>query len=410
MNQARAADDQPAPADNNETTPLLTGGDEESQYYRYDELTKWELKAWDDEKRWFRVAKKKKEEEIYYRKMKLALSVGGVLLQTLSSQIQDGKLLIGNVKILLPNFLGFAVYIRRVCAFLGGILLLLIPYVNDNLTSEKIADRADSRLVSEELKSEIWKSLSGIQQYKSRSQDAVIIFNKNIQKVIEKEAGIDEPRYSIHPICNLPFDETEGNLKLEAKEQMPKFTDYMDEFNSSSNKNSSELKPEHKNEDAEMKARKKLYLNERVDYYLRNRKKHAKKMDGLADYWHKVEMYLTIGSAVIGILLNYADAENDLAIWATVITTAAAAVASHITACRFDANRNSLYGVALLLENLKREREQNINETDEEWDIFVNKFEETMLSQTRKWRVNTVEASKLKKEDEDDQNENSNHS
>ena len=399
----------------NENTPLTTGvsndaGDVESQSVqesqsaagvRNDALTKWELKAWDEQKRWSRVANKKRREEVNYRKTKLRLSIGGVLLQTLASQIQGGKFLIGDFKISLPSFLGFDVYIRQILSYLAGISLLLIPYVNDNLSIDKISDRTDSRLVGEELLSEIWKSLAGIQPYKSRAEDAVLIFNKKIHNIIMTEAGIDEPRFSIHPICILPVDETEGNLKLAVKDQMPKYSDFLPKCMDSINK------------DTEMRARKNLYLEKRVGHDgLRRRKEKAKRFEELGDFWRTVELYLTVGSAIIGIVLSHADTRSDLAIWATVLTTAAAAVAAHITACSFDTNRNSLYGVALLLENLNREREQNLNETEEEWDHFVNKFEETLLCQTRKWRANMIEAVKAQPEQEgkDDLKQISSHS
>ena len=365
--------------DVNERTPLVVSSEEglgDTVYYPDDILTKWELKAWNEQKKWSKVANKKRGAEKFWRNCKLRLSIGAVVLQTLASQIQEGKLLlpVGNIMIPLPSCS------RRVCSFAGGGLLIFIPYVNDRLSGERIAERADSRLVGEELLSEIWKSLSGIPPYKERDETSVKRFNKNIKNIIQAESGIVEPRYAIHPICVLPVDDTEEDLELQDAERMPKV--------GTRHAGTGEVTYEN---------RKEMYMHARVGHDLKRRKEKAKEADKNAEFWHRTEIALTIGSALIGVFLNNASDTSDFGLWATVFTTAAAAVASHITACRFVDSKNGLYGVAMLLGDLKLEREQNTSnheETELEWEKFVNDFENTLLSQTRKWRANTIGAAR----------------
>ena len=82
---------------------------------------------------------------------------------------------------------------------------------------------------------------------------------------------------------------------------------------------------------------------------------------------------------------------------AVLFSSVATAVGSHITACRFDNNKKELNDVAISLGELKEEMERNIQrqeETDEEWGKFVNSFEDMLLSQTRSWRSQTIEAAR----------------
>lgn len=354
--------------------------------YPIDILTECELHAWKEHLSWRTVFLKKEHEKHFWVGLKLFLSIAAVVLQTLASQIQDGNFVLGSALIAMPVW-----FTRRMCSLLASGFLVVIPFTTDFLSEEAAEGITDSALVAEEIKSEVFKSLAGITPYQKRDDDSVKKFNEEINRIISETGGSHEARFGIHPITILSQDEAKGfvnltgvDLPVDPKIQMPKNgkTTISKTFFCSCLKKESDL-----NDVITYEGRKDLYMKARVNSLLDDMITFAKKHQREANTWRLIERVLTFGSALIGILLNNSKNESDSGLWATVLTTSAAAVSSYIHAVRLKEDSMIFYETAIRLCDLKRRRNRNAHkENEKDWEQFVNDFEETHSAQIRKWR------------------------
>lgn len=114
--------------------------------YRFENQRDCEMWAYRRAKAWGTTANRKQWWENFWRNAKLCFTVAGVVLNTWAA-ITDDK---NDAK-------------RAMLSIGGSVLLFLVPLIESNfLTSDQVAERVESRMISQKIKSEMWKSVAGI--------------------------------------------------------------------------------------------------------------------------------------------------------------------------------------------------------------------------------------------------------
>ena len=146
----------------------------------------WERWAYIKSKSWEAVADRKLFIEKTFRWIKLLCTITGVILNTIASILDDEN------------------QWRKWLSITGSFLIFLLPWAESYLSVEKVTERVDARLISQQIKSEMWKSIAGIQDYKKRdSLTAQRTLVENIQKITNEYVNDPSEKVNIHPLSNL---------------------------------------------------------------------------------------------------------------------------------------------------------------------------------------------------------------
>jgi len=363
-----------------------------------DGLKKWELIAWDEYKKWFKVAENKRNELLNARKWKLRLAITGAVLQTISSQV-PAALQVTRLGTLFHSvqpsniwWVNIEIPSRRILSTVGAICLGALPIMDKTvLNEENMAARVDSRVISEMLDSEIQKSLARVGPYRERDANATVKFIDSILK-------IEEMGTHISPERALSIEESQKGVGVGSGRRVSRWN-LPRNFRSAKKVDTRKL-PECNEDCRDYKER---YLKLRLEPIIEKRLKSAKKLEGLSIYYKGWETKFQIGAALLG-LINGSNGSN-YGVWITAMLSAAGSLGTHIHSNQIDKQAGDLYSLVVTpLKHRLKKRARNIvmkgEESPDDWDAFVEECEEILLAQTMSWSTHV-----LKGPENSDQNE-----
>lgn len=301
-----------------------------------------EKKVWEESLKWEQLAARKEQEVNTARISALYLAVVGAALQTLGSQIASKG---------------------WICSVSGGTCLGLVPVITSKfLNKNNIADKSNSRLIADLLRSEVYKSLAKVEPYGSHSRRG--------HKLKEVASRITE---------SFTSDDLSNELMVVNFEEkyLPRVPD-----------------------DYSYKA---WYVENRLKSAVSLKRKRAEKKLRRSRCYKVLQFTLSTIGGLIGIVggsISGSSAKQNvvsiiqgkLGVWVSVIAAAYAAISAHCESTKLDEEVSRLFHVVRHLEEHEEWRNLEIlqggklkTESEVEWNAFVGYCEALLNCESLPW-------------------------
>lgn len=400
----------------------------------------WERWTYIKSKSWEAVADRKLFIEKSFRWVKLLCTVTGVILNTIASILDDENSW------------------RQWLSITGSFLIFLLPWAESHLSIEKVTERVDARLISQQIKSEMWKSIAGIGDYKNRkSVTAQRTLVENIQKITKEYVNDPSEKVNIHPLSNLHsfHDDMKDRSGCDYCSFM-QYLKYYACFNCCSSSKAVMKKKEwgerfdkyysikiqdeeETNANSEQKLRN-FYIKKRVKRAIQLKTRKAEELRGPIFWYCSSEKLFALMSGALGLLLNtgnftlttdgletdgvvrsaFSKLLSKSGLFSTTFMTMSSTFGAGLAARGYREECNDLWAAAIALDDLyieffkrqmKADEEEHAGNTSTEnlqendnaneelsmWEQFVIDFENIHQTQRLKTLTRQVEKAKKKK-------------
>jgi len=301
-----------------------------------------EKKAWEESLKWEHLAARKEQEVNTARISALYLAVVGAGLQTLGSQIAS---------------------IGWICSVSGGTCLGLVPIITSKfLNKNNVADKSNSRLIADLLRSEVYKSLAKVEPYGSHVRRG-----HNLKEVASR---ITE---------SFTSDDLNNELMV-AKFQEKLLPRVPDDY-----------------------SYKTWYVENRLKNAVHVKRKKAEKKLQRSRFYKVTQFTLSTIGGLIGIVGGSISGSSEkqeklsiiqgkLGVWVSVIAAAYAAISAHCESTKLDEEVSRLFHVVRRLEEHEEWRNLEIlqggklkAESEVEWNAFVGYCEALLNCESLPW-------------------------